>query len=461
MLMTRRTYGFHHLSSRLRQAMLLVGLFLFPHPILANDVVIDGHFDDWKKPLQRVQDETGDATAAFDLSFLEVNVSNTQVFLHFDIGQTLNLQSGKRSEGTLQLKLTLRGEKTLTVDFRERQAYLDDQTDERIAWTSLRMVSQPTYASDEVEMRLDLRAIGAKNGDTLSIQFAGSDSLDEPIDLVLRGEPVRFGQAIDRAAPDDFRVASFNTMNQGVADENRQGKFLRLFTAVDPDVICFQEEKDERRFAESVSKVLPERSEERWSTHWANGAAIATYHKLRPLPLEITAGATAAITVRDAKTWVVLSIHLKCCGYAGSPEDKLRVTQVAEIKEQLERIRSGEFGEQLVDAPVIIVGDFNLVGSRDPLQELQDVGFDDAPSLGLHDLSWATWRGRPEESFWPGRLDLMTFSRERAKVRRCFTVDSSLFPPSELQRTGIKRDDSSVSDHLMVVASFFDPSDPE
>ena len=431
-----------------------LALWSCPPAATAEDIFIDGHFEDWSQPARRVDDPAGDAKAAFDLSFVEVSTLETQLFLHFDIGQPLNLQSGKRSEGTLQLKLKLNDGRSVTIDFRERFACLDDQPDERLVWTSLRMVSQPTYAAKEIEMRLDLASLGAKTGDTIAIQFAGSDELDQPITVRLEGEAKRLDRSIRRVEASDLRVVSMNTMNQGVADESRQPKFRRLFTAVDADVICFQEERDEGRFADSVAQVLPQLDEGEWSSHWANGAAIASRHKVQGLPVEMTAGAAAAITTPNDQTWLVFSVHLKCCGYAGSPEDKLRVTQAEEIVEQWKRIQAGEFGDELVGAPTIVVGDFNLVGSRQPLEVLTNAGLNERLVIGIHDASTATWRGRPDESFWPGRLDLVTYDREQAEAKHSYSLDTSLMAEFELEQTKLHADDSSVSDHLMMVADF-------
>jgi hypothetical protein len=62
-------------------------------------------------------------------------------------------------------------------------------------------------------------------------------------------------------------------------------------------------------------------------------------------------------------------------GYIGSEEDRLRIRQANDIVATIDEIHKGQYDED--DAPcikpaIVIVGDFNLVGSRTPLDLIID-----------------------------------------------------------------------------------------
>jgi predicted extracellular nuclease len=81
-------------------------------------------------------------------------------------------------------------------------------------------------------------------------------------------------------------------------------------------------------------------------------------------------------------------MHAKCCGFAGSKEDDLRVQQSQQIVDELKRMRQGEFGEAARNAPVILIGDYNLVGSRNPLDVLNAAGLRDTICRAPDGSAW-------------------------------------------------------------------------
>jgi hypothetical protein len=114
-----------------------------------------------------------------------------------------------------------------------------------------------------------------------------------------------------------------------------------------------------------------------------------------------------------------------------------------------------------IDA-VVIGGDFNLVGTRHPLEVVRR-GLDiDGSRLGvlyaaqLDGLSADTWRspdgGGP---FVPGRLDWLLYSDSTLEALRGFVFDSSDLTPYWLTQHRLRNHDSNAtSDHLPIVADF-------
>lgn len=433
----------------------------------ADEPIIDGAFSEWDTAAQVVEDETGDATAAFDISHVGVQAHGTRLYIHFDIGRELNLQAGPGDEGTLQLWIDLANGRRLSIDFRNRFACWADRPDEQIAWTLIKYACLPTFAAKEYELRVDLSALGAHVGDTVKVQFDGSDSLKEPITVVLADAPTVPDNALTmlkRAG--DVRVVNLNTFYAGLSHAPRSERIGRLLASVDADIFCFQEELSEEAFLTGARRVVPRKNGADLHLHWQGDCGIATCWPLQPVPMDFETrfsagdrddrrvGAAAAIELPNGKQLVVCSVHLSCCGSSGDPHDKARVRETRELARQIDRLRKGEFGEQLRDAAVVVVGDYNLVGSRQPLTTLESKGLKEYLLRGLVDRSACTWRGDADESFWPGRLDLLTYDAAALEPKNGFILDSADLSASLLSKLGLQRDDSTASDHLMLVADF-------
>ncbi len=436
-------------------------------PAAEREPTIDGVLDEWPGAATVVQDDVGDATGVFDLSRVAVQARGTRLYVQFDISRELNLQAGLGDEGTLVLLVDLPDGRRLYVDFRNRFACCTDNPDQQIPWARLAFACLPTFAAKQYELRVDLTPLGARAGDTVKIQFAGSDRLREPISVVLPPAPRMDDQptkSLRRVG--DVRIANLNTFHEGLSRAPRSERIRRLLAAVDADICCFQEELREDLFRSGAERVVPNRGGAKLNTHWQGGCGIATRWPLQPLPLEFEprfsraqttdrpTGVAAAVRLPGGRQLVVCALHLSCCGWADDARDRARVRETRQLARQLERLRRGEFGEALGDAPVVVIGDYNLVGSRQPLTTLESVGLTEYLLHGLIDRSACTWRGGPDESYWPGRLDLVTYDAGRLEPKNGFILNTHDLSDSMLADLGLRRDDSTASDHLLVVADF-------
>jgi endonuclease/exonuclease/phosphatase family metal-dependent hydrolase len=444
----------------------LVGLHSWCSMVSAGEPIIDGVFDEWTDVARIAKDESGDATAAFDLSHLGVRTCGTRLYLHFDIGRELNLQAGPGDEGTLQLLVDLPAGRRLSIDFRNRFACWTDQPEQQIPWTQIKFACLPTFAAKEYELRLDLASLGARVGDAVKIQFAGSDSLTEPVPMVLANTPAPPTVNTTRQAASDVRIANLNTFYEGLSHAPRSQRISRLLASVDADIYCFQEELREELFRTGAQRVVPKKDGADLNLHWQGDCGIATCWPMQPLPMEFeirfsraqvddrATGAAAAVELPDGQHLVVCAIHLSCCGSLGDARDQARVRETLQLARQLQRLRAGEFGEHLRSAAVVVVGDYNLVGSRKPLATLESAGLTEFVLRGLADRSACTWRGAADESYWPGRLDLLAYDAGRLEPRRGFILNTEDLSATVLSELGLRSDDSAASDHLLLVADF-------
>ena len=427
-------------------AALVISIAFGLTPAAAQIPQIDGEFGDWSNVHQLATDPVGDSEAGFDITSLSANSNGSLLYLKLIIDTPLNLQNGDSKDGDLILSLEVDG-KQLSVDFRNRKVSVGNE--DHIGWAAAGFQCLPTFASKRFELQIDLSTIGAKPGDPVSIQFSGSDQLAAPAVITLQPARHKLPIAFDWAKPKGtLRIVSQNTLQNGLADSERGPKFKRLFNAVQGDVYCFQEEWKKEDFMSGVGQVL-DCNGNALNVHYFGGCAIATCQEMYSLPMEIDRGAAALIISSDSRPVVVLSVHAKCCGFAGSTEDDKRIAQFQQIVGEIKRMRDGVFGNKAKDAPVIVVGDYNLVGSRKPVNVLNSAGLSDVVCRAP-DGSAYTWRGlKTDESFWPGRLDIVSANGFGAINGRI--LDTGRISDAARQEAGLEADDSSASDHLTIV----------
>jgi hypothetical protein len=109
----------------------------------------------------------------------------------------------------------------------------------------------------------------------------------------------------------------------------------------------------------------------------------------------------------------------------------------------------GAFGEVAKDAPVVLIGDYNLVGSRKPLDIINAAGLCDVICTA-GDGTAHTWRGlKADESFWPGRLDLVSTTGFQSVDGRVF--DAGRLTEAELAQLSVEKAACMVADHFILV----------
>jgi len=262
--------------------------------------------------------------------------------------------------------------------------------------------------------------------------------------------------------------------------EPRPEPFARVLRALDPDLVLAQE-WDRRPYArngeEPPPRILADDLVAWFDEHvreadWRavigeqRGVAVITPHPLRPLPLSsvsTTVGGDAgelmrrmprsagAVIETPAGEIAAVSVHLKCCGSAGSWEDMNRMAEALSINLALREALASRRPDALV-----VAGDFNLVGSRAPLEILAG-GLDvdgsaldvvDAQRLGAREI--LTWR-EADSAFTPGRLDYALVDGSAVEIVQAFILDTEGLTDAALERSGLQRSDTAASDHLPMV----------
>lgn len=272
--------------------------------------------------------------------------------------------------------------------------------------------------------------------------------------------------------PRELRVVSYNVLKSKPLTS--PDTFKRIFDALEPDFVLLQEWEADDKVTQSWFTALVS-SPTGWYVQASPAAdcAIISRHALTSFGSEAPEGVPNPMPPRagqEPKPWtprfvgafahtplgtVVLGTgHLKCCGSKGSPEDALRIAETESINRYLHG------GLVASPAPMrIIGGDFNLVGSRTPLDTLvrqldaggQDLAVSEPVVLGTP-IKY-TWYDNSTD-FSPGRLDYVTYSASSLDVSRAFVLDTTILAEESLYRIGLSPNDTMGSDHLPVVVDF-------
>ncbi len=322
----------------------------------------------------------------------------------------------------------------------------------------------PTYAATEFEARFarDSWAMGDladAGGEMRGVIVNGNDARAFTVAVHRPGEPDADEAVVPPTVDGCVRVVSWNVLRG--SPQQDPGAFGRVITALAPDVVLVQEwdDIDSAAMAAWFDEHAPVGGR---GWHAASlpdsGVGVVTRHALidgpgGPVAMEDSwpARCVGAVVRTPVGELLCGSVHLKCCGSAGSDEDVRREAEAHAIGAALPAM----FPDATPDT-VVVAGDLNLVGSRpavDILAQSLDV---DGSSLAiaeprvLGDGSVYTWSD-DDSSFTPGRLDWVLVGDLNARILEAFVLDARRLSDAALAEAGIERTDTSASDHLPVV----------
>lgn len=430
---------------------------------------IDGDFDDWAGVPVGLNDPAGDATGAFDVTEARAASAGTVVFVEFDSGTVLNLAAGPNSDREIFIRFFLPASGTnVYVQLHDPNRVYVNTSGSTRSWSTVGFGAAPTFASDRFEMKIDLSSVGAQVGDAVRVSFGAngtattsSDDTAGFIPITLGGDaPVLHDGSVTPDACALLRLASLNVLNGGLTDGD--AGIAALVDAVDADVYCFQEEggANATQIETVLNAIDPTGDGLPWNAHVVADNVIASQLPLITMTSFNGEYSAAIIDGGTPETSVaVLSIHPKCCGYIGSSEDTQRINQTAGMVLTIDALRGALPGSALHpyrDVPIVVAGDWNLVGSRTPLDMLTAPAIPGVerlilPKPGSDDH--ATWRSLSASSnFAPGQLDLIVYSADQLTALNAFVLDSETLTNAQLSDLGLNPNDSRDSDHLMMVA---------
>jgi hypothetical protein len=373
----------------------------------------------------------------------------------------------------------------------------------------LDFVMQPSHESQHVELRLgrarllgDSTAARTFSAATYRAQVVAHDANGrvtsrlpaftaslaplDPAQGVIAAQP---HDPLARAPGTQFRALVWNVANEGILE--RPERFRHVLDAIDPDLIVFNETAG-KAGRERVGAFLATigRGRGTWNYTYGGGggyqrtviasrAAVTELPEFRFIPfteamttpwlslvppervqrerdsLHIGLATGAAIVSIAGRRVAVVGVDLQSAGNRrGSWQDVRRISEAQAIRD-LATAAIKAHGP--VDA-IIQAGDHNLVGTREPLTILQQIGvpFDGQPLtaaklLQLDGATAVTWDGSGGQ-FPPGHLDWFNYTASRLEVLGGFVFDALDLDPRWQQVHGVTADDSRYSsDHRPLV----------
>ncbi len=470
----------------------------------SQQIVIDGHFEDWKDIPPAVRDPRDDAAGApIDIADVWVTHDDRSLFVSFDLQQTVNLQV---LPGELHLILDADGDASTgavrqgvagadwTIVFTPRDperperggmgAGVEVATAEGVVRRSpydVGLGQAPTFAAGRFEVSIDRKPAGGLTpiGARMRARLAFFDlegkrrDVTDAFEVALSPRPVPITlqkeDPLLRRNGAPLRLMNWNVLWGSVFED--PAPFSRVLQAVAPDVITFQELTGEDiagRLTRWLEESHPAGAEQRWTVQVGEVgggelfAAVASRLPAERVELRIPSRRDrgirqtlpALILDERGREVLVISIHLPCCGGIGGPQDEARLRMIADLFETLK----GWSGAQKIDG-VILAGDYNLVGSRTPLDDTMKGlarQFDRGAAIGVPRISGrsrATWRD-PKQPFVPGQLDWVVVGGAALQPLGGLVFDTRELAPRWRAAHGLELGDTDASDHLPLIIDF-------
>jgi len=481
--------------------MKILFLLLFPFTIFtAQDIVIDGFFDDWQDIPVLYGDPGGDPNCGvIDFTDLKITDDDSYLYLYFKVGGEFNLQENNSIRILLDTDmnsatgLAYEGMGAeITFDFGSRSGrYYYNSTSRSIRHQDIGLVSGPTISSDVFEVILKkntapggfpvpwasaLRIALLENnscGDRLPdigfIEYSMTNAMHFP-----------FAEySLKKQDSSHIRVMSYNIELDGLFDPAKKEYFRQVFRTADPDIIGLQEiyNNGAAQISSLLEEFLPSGPGEMW--HVSGAGADTWYAGRYPVkqvfPIQGIAGThgnTAFLLDLSAKTGsdlLLVSAHTPCCQNNAGRQD--------EIDAIMAFIRKAKDPDEAPDietgTPVILAGDFNLVGYAEQLETLvkgniknesgygpdfnpdwDETDFEDAVPGATGEPSAFTWYDTGS-SYSPGRLDVIIYSGSVLTMQNKFVMFSPSIPEDSLQFYGMSSASTvSAADHCPLIADF-------
>lgn len=477
-------------------------LILFCTTLSAQTIFIDGRFDDWNN-IQKLQiDPAGDGASELDLLSVSVAVDSARLFFRLELADDLSLQTANKltllidsdnNANTGYVFGDLGAE--LVWVFGEKEGAIFKADDSvKITHSDIGLITLPTVTSKEFEIGLNRSSIPNVNeallsaesfrfafydnqvpdGDRLpdnngGISFIMSDHKTDPWKTI----------PIARWSQDDIRIVSQNTLHDGIFDEIQAPAQGRIYQALIPDIIAFQEmwQSSNQSTVEYVNSILPLPDGGTWYSTAMEGHVntVSRFPILNSWSIWGHNGSrimAVLIQVREtgeSNEILVINSHWSCCGANESRQKQVDAT-IAFLRDAYQ---PGGDVELKPYTPVVVLGDLNLVGDNQQLNTLltgdiqneEEYGKDFAPDwdgtamtdiypMHTSERVAYTWRS-DREGYSPGRLDYFVYTDYVFEVQNSFIINTRTMTENELKSYGLLRSDSkNGSDHLTLVADF-------
>ncbi|MGY8783327.1 MAG: hypothetical protein ACKVHA_07980 [Fidelibacterota bacterium] len=313
-------------------------LLLSPFLHSGHPICIDGLFNDWGNVPVAYQDIDNDHVDA-DYSTLKITYDSEFLFIYINFHENEYLMQNwndfhlyidsDNDQSTGNLIRGVGADLIWSFGGRSGKQYINGQ-ESTVYQNDLTLRIAPTVTSSEFEIaiargsspltlnnqqimtqgKIVFSELEDGTGDFIPDELGGvSFSIGE--DFIIGPEPI----TIERLNESDLRVVSYNTLNEGILDSDRQDHFKRIFQTIDPDFIALQEHSDWDEIHDIIQSWFPQ---EQWYASWTYRDLVILsrfqiIHDANIISSERTMAALLDTEDELGKNLLIFNSHLSCC----------------------------------------------------------------------------------------------------------------------------------------------------
>lgn len=464
----------------------------------ALPIAIDSEFEDWATASAGYTDPTGDASS---IDLLRFEVANDENYLYLRFGLSGEVVLTDNNDLALFLDTdhnALTGKSVngigaeLELDFGNLEGrFYTGNSSFFLQLNDVKFHHQPTVSSKIFEMAIGRDLVLAGNnslfpGNKIRIVFRNGIVGDLMPDAgqiftyTFDNTPTPPTQPVglQKDNPKYLRLLTWNTLQNGLDDFNRQEHFKRVLSVLKPDIVTFNECWDVTpgMAATLLNESVPLGNFQSWTAVKLDqgNITVSRYPILQNWQVYPGHRLTASlINLPDnlfSTDLLVINGHLKCCSdgnYTRQQEADAFASFILDAKAPGGAITLPE------GTPFVLSGDLNLVGWQQQLTTLltgdivntntfgsgspldwDDTDLQDVIALQADQRMAYTWRS-DFSSYPPSRIDFHICSNSVMEVKKAFTLQTEIMTPERLAEYGLQADDTHLaSDHLPKVTDF-------
>lgn len=478
-----------------------------------NQIILDEKFDDWDNVLNFIEDEEDNLAQGVDYKKLWITNDDNYLFIRIDFYDEILLQEDTSTVIYLNTDNdTQTGSQEFNTgaeikyNFGTHVGYFYQNNDStEIHHNNIQLITAPTVSSGLFELGFalfsEINNESVFPSDDIKIKFVnnpgGVDKIPNGNDMLSytiqrEGGHVYPDYSLSKMENSSIRIMSYNVHRDDIFKEENYQYYDRIFNAVKPDIIAFQEIYDHTSIevADLVEQFLPSGDGKNWYHAKVKAVDNNIYNRVDVLvisrfPIIESYGiqgfiieqygidkrnSAHLIDVPNSDKHILLVVaHPPCC-----QNNYYREIELQEIMSFLKDAKTTG-GELDIDknTPIIITGDMNLVGpsmQRDILTQgnfidnttygedfspdWDETAFVDSKPFTTNYPGVFTWYYE-SDVYNPGRLDYIIYSDYTLSLINSYSLFTKSLPEDTLQAHGLNSYDVILaSDHLPVVTDF-------
>ena len=454
----------------------------------SQNFTIDGLLDDWQEG-SSIYDDRGDSNNGVDIGELYLSHNDDYLFIGFDVSEEMIIQF----ESNFQILIDADNDAStgfptnglgteFSFYFEGNNGFINTSDDNfNIKHDDVGFYVAPAYTSKYFEIAIErsLGDYGISLDSKISIAIVNDIFNGDILPSLNGGVEYDFNDGIVQESPEPtiekadnvkFRILSYNVLQDQIFQNGLFDEYQRIFEATQPDIIAFQEiyDNSSTQAKNLVESFLPSDPGENWY-HDKVGSDIILVSRHPILFEDWVDGNGAFVLDIDGQEVVLFNVHFPCCDNDAQREDEIDA-----LLAYMRDLQNGNGEYDLdEDTPMIIVGDYNLVGRGSQLESLLTGNIKNNPAYGpdfspdwgngpLTDLRPLvnntnlsyTWYN-PFGSFTAGRLDFVLYTSSSLYLNNSFVLDTRQLNQGQLFLNNLgETDTGDASDHLPVISDW-------